>query len=247
MIEDARVYHHRMEAAAVPADLDETYRYMGFARSVVLGKDGGIPPDIQQMVASCVGQMQATLKAQSLYICLPLEIRLSGQAESGGLPDSFGRGSGGNPDFSGIPSRADLPPVISFGGVEFGSRHLARNLAGCSRVILIASTIGPMADNLIRRLAKLDAAKAAIMQAAGAMFIESYLDQLNAQLEDEARKQGYRLHLRFSPGYGDVGLEVQRHFFSLLPCTQRIGLTLTDSLVMAPEKSVTAFIGMEPV
>ena len=43
-----------------------------------------------------------------------------------------------------------------------------------------------------------------------------------------------------------MSLEVQRHFFSLLPCTQRIGLTLTDSLVMAPEKSVTAFIGMEP-
>ena len=126
-------------------------------------------------------------------------------------------------------------------------KYLAKNLAGCSRVILIASTIGPMADNLIRRFTKLDAARAAIMQAAGAMFIESYLDQLNAQLEREAAEQGFKLHSRFSPGYGDVSLEVQRHFFSLLPCTQRIGLTLTDSLVMAPEKSVTAFIGMERV
>ena len=127
------------------------------------------------------------------------------------------------------------------------SKYLAKNLVECSRVILIASTIGPMADNLIRRFTKLDAARAAIMQAAGAMFIESYLDQLNAQLEREAAEQGFKLHSRFSPGYGDVSLEVQRHFFSLLPCTQRIGLTLTDSLVMAPEKSVTAFIGMERV
>ena len=77
--------------------------------------------------------------------------------------------------------------------------------------------------------------------------LQAQIDQLNAQLEREAVEQGFKLHSRFSPGYGDVQLEVQRHFFSLLPCTQRIGLTLTDSLVMAPEKSVTAFIGMEPL
>lgn len=226
MIEDFVIQHHRMEAAAVPVDLDETYRYMGIARSVVLGKDGGIPPELRQMVEACVEQMQGTLKAQSVYTSFPLEIAC--------------------PDQSAECGDAALP-IIKFGEVQFASKYLAKNLAGCSRVILIASTIGPMADNIIRRFTKLDAARAAIMQAAGAMFIESYLDQLNAQLEREAAEQGFKLHSRFSPGYGDVSLEVQRHFFSLLPCTQRIGLTLTDSLVMAPEKSVTAFIGMERV
>ena len=226
MIEDFVIQHHRMEAAAVPVDLDETYRYMGIARSVVLGKDGGIPPELRQMVEACVEQMQGTLKAQSVYTSFPLEIVY--------------------PDQSAECRDAALP-IIKFGEVQFASKYLAKNLAGCSRVILIASTIGPMADNLIRRFTKLDAARAAIMQAAGAMFIESYLDQLNVQLEREAAEQGFKLHSRFSPGYGDVTLEVQRHFFTLLPCTQRIGLTLTDSLVMAPEKSVTAFIGMERV
>ena len=222
MIEDSVIYHHRMEAAAVPVDMDETYRYMGFARSVVLGKEGGVPAGVQDLVESCVKQMHGTVKAQSVYTCLPLEIA---RPEDGSA----------------------ALPVIRIGSIQFESRHLARNLAGCSRVILIASTIGPVADNLIRRFTKLDAAKAAIMQAAGAMFIESYLDIFNAQLEREALEQGCKLHSRFSPGYGDMGLEIQRHFFSILPCTQRIGLTLTDSLVMAPEKSVTAFIGMERV
>ena len=45
MIEDSVIYHHRVDAASVPVDMDETYRYMGFARSVVLGKDGGIPQE----------------------------------------------------------------------------------------------------------------------------------------------------------------------------------------------------------
>lgn len=234
MIEDFVIQHHRMEAAAVPVDLDETYRYMGIARSVVLGKDGGIPPELRQMVEACVQQMQSTLKAQSVYTSFPLEIEFPHEASGQGDSDTQ----------EGEQKRL---PVIRFGGVELESKYLAKNLSGCSRVMLIASTIGPLADNLIRRFTKLDAARAAIMQAAGAMFIESYLDQLNAQLEREAAEQGFKLHSRFSPGYGDVSLEVQRHFFSLLPCTQRIGLTLTNSLVMAPEKSVTAFIGMEPL
>ena len=234
MIEDSVIYHHRVDAASVPVDMDETYRYMGFARSVVLGKDGGIPQDIQQLVASCVQQMHSTLKAQSVYTCLPLEIDFPAET-SEKATESAGE------------ERAEKLPLIKIGSIQFESKYLARNLAGCSKVILIASTIGPLADNLIRRFTKLDAAKAAIMQAAGAMFIESYLDGFNAQLEKEAEEQGYKLHSRFSPGYGDVSLEIQRHFFSILPCTQRIGLTLTDSLVMAPEKSVTAFIGMEPV
>lgn len=226
MIEDSVIYHHRMDATTVPVDMDETYRYMGFARSVVLGKDGGIPSDIQQMVESCVKQMQATLKAQSVYTSFPLEIEVPAQSAENEEP---------------------ALPIIKFGGVQFASKYLAKNLAGCTRIILVASTIGPLADGLIRRFTKLDAAKAAIMQASGAMFIESYLDQLNAQLEKEALEQGFKLHSRFSPGYGDVSLEIQKHFFSILPCTQRIGLTLTNSLIMAPEKSVTAFIGMEPV
>lgn len=240
MIEDSVIYHHRMDAATVPVDMDETYRYMGFARSVVLGKNGGIPADIQQMVESCVKQMQGTLKAQSVYTCFPLEIEYPAENEDA-APNQGGKAE--EPGSSVEPAL----PIIKFGGVNFASKYLARNLAGCTRIILVASTIGPLADGLIRRFTKLDAAKAAIMQASGAMFIESYLDQLNAQLEKEALEQGFKLHSRFSPGYGDVSLEIQKHFFSILPCTQRIGLTLTNSLIMAPEKSVTAFIGMEPV
>lgn len=234
MIEDSVIYHHRVDAVSVPVDMDETYRYMGFARSVVLGKDGGIPQDIQELVSSCVQQMHSTLKAQSVYTCLPLKIDFPAET-TGETTDSAGE------------QKSEGLPLIKIGSIQFESKYLARNLAGCSKVILIASTIGPVADNLIRRFTKLDAAKAAIMQAAGAMFIESYLDSFNAQLEKEAEEQGFKLHSRFSPGYGDVSLEIQRHFFSILPCTQRIGLTLTNSLVMAPEKSVTAFIGMEPI
>ena len=82
------------------------------------------------------------------------------------------------------------------------------------------------------------------MQAAGAMFTETFVDVLNQNIARQAAADGWQVNPRYSPGYGDVPLDTQRIFFSLLPCTSKIGLTLTDSLVMAPEKSVTAFIGM---
>ena len=38
--------------------------------------------------------------------------------------------------------------------------------------------------------------------------------------------------------------EEQRQLFAVLNCAKRIGLTLTDGLMMAPSKSVTAIIGL---
>ena len=79
------------------------------------------------------------------------------------------------------------------------------------------------------------------MQACGAMFVESFVDSFNEKINRDY--QG-KTKPRFSPGYGDVPLTVQKDFFRLLPC-QKIGLTLMDNLIMAPEKSVTAFIGIK--
>lgn len=137
-----------------------------------------------------------------------------------------------------------LPPdEIAFSGATLHSKDLTRNLGGSSQLVLLAATLGPQADALIRKYQLLDKPYAAVLQATGAMYIETVVDMLNAQIKSEANKKGLCARPRFSPGFGDVPLEVQKTFFNLLPCS-RIGLTLMDSLIMAPEKSVTAFIGL---
>lgn len=133
---------------------------------------------------------------------------------------------------------------ISFADMNISSVHLAKNLKGCDRVVLFAATIGPMVDARIRRAQAESSVEAAMFHAAGAMFVESFVDGLNGKLKEEYGKKGCLSHPRYSPGYGDVSLSVQNDFFRLLPA-KRIGLTLMRSLVMAPEKSVTAFIGFE--
>ena len=132
---------------------------------------------------------------------------------------------------------------VAFSDVKIESKDLARNLRECSKVVLFAATLGAQCDQLIRRAQVKDQVKAAVFQATGAMYIEKCVDLLNEKIKEEAAALGKSTRPRFSPGYGDLSLEVQKSFFRLLPC-QRIGLTLMDTLIMSPEKSVTAFVGL---
>ena len=134
--------------------------------------------------------------------------------------------------------------MVSFSDVRIPSKDLARNLRECNKVVIFASTLGAQCDQEIRRAQIKDPVKAAVLQATGAMYIEKCVDLLNEKIRIEFEEQGYKVRPRFSPGYGDVSLEVQKDFFRLLPCS-RIGLTLMDTLIMSPEKSVTAFIGIK--
>lgn len=128
--------------------------------------------------------------------------------------------------------------------VILSSRHLADNLKSCHKVILLAATIGIEADKLLHRYEMTNMAKASVAQACGAACIEAYCNKLQGELTQKAARLGMVLRPRFSPGYGDLPLETQKKIFEMLDCTKRLGLTLTDSMLMYPTKSVTAFIGL---
>ena len=140
----------------------------------------------------------------------------------------------------------ELPVLIQddlcdFGAFQVRSRNLAKNLCGCERVILLAATVGVGIDRLIAKYGRLSPAKALMFQAIGAERIEALCDIFG---EDMAASYAAGLRPRFSPGYGDVPLAVQKDIFAVLECPKRIGLTLNSSLLMSPSKSVTAFLGL---
>ena len=131
------------------------------------------------------------------------------------------------------------------GDMELKSRALSRNLRGCEEVYLMAATIGFAMDHLVARASAIGKmSRAVMMQASGAMLIESYCDALNKQLKEEAATEGKFLRPRFSPGYGDLPLSAQPDFFRILEVQKHTGITLSESLIMMPSKSVTALIGV---
>ena len=141
-------------------------------------------------------------------------------------------------------------PVFPF---DQKSENLRRNLEGCEKTVLFAATIGSGIDRLIRRYEKADPRLGLLLQGLGAERVESLCDCFNAEVEKAAA--GMRsaasdqvdpaTRRRYSPGYGDLPIEVQREFLPLLDAERRLGITLSDSCLMAPSKSVTAIIGID--
>ena len=136
--------------------------------------------------------------------------------------------------------------VLDLGFTRIRSDALARNLAGCDRIILFAATLGLGPDRLIARYGRLSPAKALLLQAIGTERIEDLCDRFCETLRQEAQSRGLSMAPRFSPGYGDFPLTVQRDLFRVLDCSRKIGLTLNESFLMSPSKSVTAIVGLGP-
>ncbi len=126
--------------------------------------------------------------------------------------------------------------VVSKLPFETGSKDLKKLLAGCEKIVIFAATVGLEIDRYIAKHQQLSATHALLAQAFGAERIEALCDAFCAEFAGSTR--------RFSPGYGDLPLEMQRELFSLLDCGKHIGVSLTDSLLMMPTKSVTAIFGI---
>lgn len=121
------------------------------------------------------------------------------------------------------------------------SDKLQKHLDGCERVLLMAATVGVGIDRLITKYGRLSPAKALLLQAIGAERIEALCDAFCDALSEET---GSSPRPRFSPGYGDLPLSVQREVVGLLQAEKHVGVTLNDSFLMSPSKSVTAFVGL---
>lgn len=131
--------------------------------------------------------------------------------------------------------------ICDFGAFCCRSKNLALNLKDCSRVILFAATVGVEIDRLIAKYSRISPSKALMFQAIGAERIEALCDTFCNDIKCETK---LNLKPRFSPGYGDLLLEAQKDIFNLLDCGKKIGVSLNDSLLMSPSKSVTAFVGL---
>ena len=133
---------------------------------------------------------------------------------------------------------------LDLGFSQIDSHDLARALDGCERVLVFAATVGIGIDRLLIRYGRLSPARALCMQAIGAERIEALCDAFCADMAEECASFGEILGRRFSPGYGDLPLSLQKEIFAALDCSRRIGLTLGEQLLMSPTKSVTALVGV---
>ena len=137
-----------------------------------------------------------------------------------------------------ISAKGDMVDLV-FAKTE--SHSLAKCLEDCDEIILFCATVGVGVDRMIKKYSLTSPSTAVLLQALGSERVEALCD---AFCEDMARETGRELRPRFSPGYGDLSLELQREIFSSLD-PSKIGVALSDNLFMTPSKSVTAIIGIK--
>lgn len=133
---------------------------------------------------------------------------------------------------------------IVIGNMKIQSKNLRKNLNGCEHVILLGATLGIKVDLLMKRYSYTDMAKVVVLQACAAAMLEEYLDERQTELAEEMRKEGLYLRPRFSPGYGDFSILHQKDILTMTDAPKKIGLSMTDSSMLTPVKSVTALIGL---
>ena len=135
--------------------------------------------------------------------------------------------------------------AIASGGLRLDIRGtLAHHLAGCRSAYLVCGTIGAGFDALQRRMSISSGVDALITQAIGAALIEKWMDETDGEVA-KTLEPGEAILSRYSPGYGDFPLEAQRTILSLLDAPRKVGVSLTDTLLMVPSKSVSAIIGVK--
>jgi len=130
---------------------------------------------------------------------------------------------------------------VDLDGMEIHSKDLAAFLSGCGKSTLFVVTIGP---KLEQRMAEPSThpAEASIFDAIGSEAAEELAEQASKLLHARALEQGYATTGRFSCGYGDWSLDDQRKIIDILNAGE-IGITLTSSNMMVPQKSITAVVG----
>lgn len=130
--------------------------------------------------------------------------------------------------------------ISDFGFMTVSSQNLYRNLKGCDKAFIMAVTAGIGVDRLLAKLNITSQAEHFITNALASAAIESFCDYAS-----DIIKNGADCAPRFSPGYGDVSIEVQKPLLNRLNASQTLGITLNGSFFMTPVKSITAIMGVK--
>ncbi len=135
--------------------------------------------------------------------------------------------------------------IILAGDLTFASKKLSAFLCDCREAILMGATAGGAVMEAIKdKTRQDDLAAAVVYDATASEMTDAGLDWIMDYLNQQLRREGKTLlPRRFSAGYADFNLENQKALYDILQMG-RIGITITPSFILIPEKSVTAITGI---
>ncbi|NPD32736.1 vitamin B12 dependent methionine synthase [Eggerthellaceae bacterium zg-997] len=144
-----------------------------------------------------------------------------------------------------FPARITSTGVVVEGtSLVLEGADIRAHMTGAREVALMTCTLGLANERAQRRYATTSGLDAFVFGAAGSALVEAVADACNAAIVAEARSRGLHCNWRYSPGYGDLPLSAQPAIVRILDATRALGVTVTDSNLLVPAKTVTAAVGL---
>jgi hypothetical protein len=131
------------------------------------------------------------------------------------------------------------------GDVELGTKSIVtRHMDKSALIAVFACTAGAEISKLASEYnRKGHTVHAYIADSLGSITVEHAMDKIQERLKLLMEEQGLKITNRYSPGYCGWELKEQAKLFSLLP-ENFCGISLSDSMLMKPIKSVSGIIGI---
>ena len=127
---------------------------------------------------------------------------------------------------------------------ELEGKSIKKLLAPCNKCVVMAITVGFELDMKIAALGSASPALSLLADAAASSAVEDACDACCESIESEL---GVKVTPRFSPGYGDLPMNIQPALLTLTNARRDLGLTVGSGCMLSPIKSVTAIAGIKEV
>ena len=134
---------------------------------------------------------------------------------------------------------------MTIGGIDFNiGKIIWGQLKKSDSAVLFLCTAGEKIGDLSRRLiAEKDFLKGYIYDIAGSEIVEAAADAMQEILRIKMSEKELGITNRFSPGYCGWNVSEQHNLFRLIP-ENFCGISLSESALMIPIKSVSGVIGI---
>ena len=137
-------------------------------------------------------------------------------------------------------------PKVALEGCDLilEGNSIAEHLRGACKVALMACTLGAVSEREMRKHEAISVADGVMFGACCSALVEAAANITEDLVVRFAQDMGMSTNWRFSPGYGDLPLNVQPVFLKALDASRRLGISVTSTNMLVPVKSVTAVLGL---
>lgn len=125
------------------------------------------------------------------------------------------------------------------GEICLSEKTFKNYMSEISHIFIALITIGPAIEERCAELqSKGEYTRALVLDAVGSSVVEDGAGKLNHIIAGKNSSEEISYSKRFSPGYGSFALSEQKKISDILPF-EKLGVKLTDSFMMMPQKSIT--------